>query len=160
MRIDVRSDSRGGDTIEVATFYIGSRWLGIRAEHVVESVTPEGITIVPGACQFVKGQIIYKNVPTVILDIRSILEEEPRGVDKDTQIIIVQTGKMKIGLLVDGLGEIPEIPMHRVEAPEHLIEKHTRYTDVVIKPDPKSANQEILVVLHPDGLVDCIRDLI
>jgi len=160
MRIDVRSDSKGADTIEVATFYIGSRWLGIRTEHVVESVTPEGITIVPGACLFVKGQIIYQNIPTVILDIRSILEEEPRGIGKDSQIIIIKTEKMKIGLLVDGLGEIPEIPMSRIEEPEHLIEKHTRYTDVVVKPDPKSPNQEILVVLHPDGLVDCIRDMI
>lgn len=160
MRIDVRSDSRNVDTIEVATFYIGSRWLGIRTEHVVEAVTPEGITIVPGACIFVKGQIIYNNVPTVILDIRSILDEEPRGVSKNTQIIIVKTEKMKIGLLVDGLGEIPEIPMNRVEEPDHLIENNTHYTDVVIKPDPKSENQEILVVLHPDGLVDCIRDRI
>jgi len=159
MRIDVRADSKGADTIEVATFYIGSRWLGIRTEHVIEAVTPDGITIVPGTCEFVKGQIIYNNVPTVILDIRSILQEVPRDVGKDTQIIIINTEKMKIGLLVDGLGEIPEIPLDRVEEPDHLIET-TRYTDCVVKPAQSSSNQEILVVLHPEGLLDCIRDMI
>lgn len=106
-----------------------------------------------------QGQIIYKDVPTVVLDIRPILQEKPADVSNDSQIIIVQAGKVKVGLLVDGLGEIPEIPLDRIEEPDHIIE-NTRYTDCIVKPDTKSANQEMLVVLHPDGLMDCIKEMI
>ncbi|PLX66922.1 MAG: chemotaxis protein CheW [Denitrovibrio sp.] len=157
--IDVRAASKAEDSIEVATFFIGSKWLGIKTEYVLEAVKPDGITFIPGACQFVKGQIIYDNVPTVVLDIRPILQEKQRDVSKDSQIIIIKAGKVKMGLLVDGLGEIPEIPVRRVEEPDHIIED-TRYTDCIVKPDINSSNQEMLVVLHPDGLLDCIKDMI
>jgi len=157
--IDIRSDIKGGDCIEVATFYIGNRWLGIRTEHIVEAVQPSGLTVIPGSCDFVKGQMIYNNTPTVLLDIRSILDEEEREISKETQIVITKTEKMLIGLVVDGLGAIPEIPNNRVEQPDHIIE-NTRYTDCIVKPQTKSENQDILVVLHPDGLLDCIKDMI
>ncbi|PLX68897.1 MAG: chemotaxis protein CheW [Denitrovibrio sp.] len=157
--IDIRSDIKGGDCIEVATFYIGNRWLGIRTEHIVEAVQPSGLTVIPGSCDFVKGQMIYNNTPTVLLDIRSILDEEECEISKETQIVITKTEKMLIGLVVDGLGAIPEIPNNRVEQPDHIIE-NTRYTDCIVKPQTKSENQDILVVLHPDGLLDCIKDMI
>lgn len=159
MSIDIRSDSKGDEYIEVATFYIGSRWLGIKIEHVLESISPNGLTIVPGACEFVKGQIIYKNIPTVVLDIRPILDEPARPITKESQVIMIKVGKINIGIIVDGLGEIPEIPKNRVEEPRHILE-NTRYTDCIVKPNPKAKNQEILVVLHPDGLLDCIKESI
>lgn len=158
-QMEVRSDAKNGDCIEVATFYIGNRWLGIKTQHVLEAVKPDGITVIPGASKFVKGQIIFQGKPTVILDIRPILDEPARPMDKDTQIIMVKTGKMPIGLIVDGLGEIPEIPVKRVEMPDHIIED-TRYTDCIVKPDVKSKSEEMLVVLHPDGLLDCVKSMI
>jgi len=159
MQIDVRPDSKGGDLIEVATFYIGSRWLGIQTKHVLEAVKPDGLTVVPGSAGFVKGQIIYKGTPTVIIDIRSILDEPERQTTRNSQIIMIKTAKTNVGLVVDALGAIPEIPNNRVEKPDHILD-NTRYTDCIIKPNPKSDNQEILVVLHPDGLIDCIKELL
>jgi len=159
LRIDTRSSDRNVDSIEVATFFIGSKWLGLKVEYVVEAINPVGITVVPGACEYVKGQVIYNDMPMVVLDIRAILNEPEHPVTSESQIIVVRHGEVCLGLLVDGLGEIPEVPKIRVEAPDCVIEE-TKYTDCIVKPDPKSENQDMLVVLHPDGLVSFIKDQI
>jgi len=159
LEVEARSPSKGEKTIEVATFYIGSRWLGLRTDYVVQAVNPEGLTLVPGTSSFVKGQILFDGTPTVVLDIRGILNEPPKDITKDSQVVILDAGSVKVGLLVDGLGAIPEVAESRVETPDCVVEE-TRYTDVIIKPENGSADQEMLVVLHPKGLISFIKDMV
>ena len=158
LRIDARGD-KDTDTVEIATFFIGNRWLGLRTEYVLEAVQPEGITHIPGSCSFMKGQIIYDELPMAVLDIRQILNEPERPVTIESQIVVVQAENVKVGLLVDGLGEIPEIDVSRIEEPDCVIEE-TRYTDCIVKPEVNSANQDMLVVLHPQGLISFIKEQI
>jgi chemotaxis signal transduction protein len=159
MSIQVNSEKNGGDCTEIATFYIGPKWLGIETCHIVEAIDPDGLTFVPGSSSFVKGRIIYHDVPLLVVDIRSILELPEKEVDAESQIIILKTEKDRFGLVVDALGEIPEIPNSRIEKTEHILE-NSKYTECIVKPDPKSNNREMLIVLRPEGIISRLRDLL
>jgi len=158
MKIDVRSHSDRKDCIEVATFFIDDKWLGIRSCHIRESVKPHNVVTLPGSPIFVKGQMIYGGKPTVLVDIRPILGLPTKPLSMDSQIIIIKTEKTNIGLIADALAEIPEIDLSRVDEPDKVMDK-TRYTDCIIKPENGRDDQEMLLVLHPDGLLECIKEL-
>lgn len=159
MNIQVSSDKTGMDCLEAATFFIGTKWLGIDVKHVVEAIDPDGLTHVPGNRRFVKGRIIYQDVPLLVVDIRSLLEMPEKEMDSETQIVILTTGKDRFGLVVDALGEIPEVPNSRVDRSEHILE-NSKYTDCIVKPDPKSGQKEMLLVLKPDGIIAALRDML
>lgn len=93
------------------------------------------------------------------MDIRSLLEMPEKEMDSETQIIILTTGKDRFGLVVDALGEIPEVPNSRVDRSEHILE-NSKYTDCIVKPDPKSGQKEMLLVLKPDGIIAALRDML
>ena len=61
------------DCIELATFYIGDKWLGINAEHVDEAVNSAGLTTIPGSPDYVIGKFVYNNELITVIDIRTQL---------------------------------------------------------------------------------------
>ena len=148
-----RTRTGGKDCIEVASFFIGDRWLGINADHVLEAINPEGITIIPGAHKFVVGKVFYHGDPIPVVDIRQELRLPPKDINLETQIVVAKAGATKVGLLVDGLGEIPEVCLDRVEMANGLLDSQENYVECVIKPEPQSAGGNMLVVLDPERLV-------
>ena len=146
---------RGGgtDCIEVATFYIGQKWLGINAAKVVEAVNLEGVTIVPGSHPFVKGKMMYAGNAIAVVDIRGQLDMPDEPCPPQAQVVVVQAGKTRIGLVVDALGEIPEVCMSRVDATSSILDGEESYVECIIKPDPQSGSRELLVVVDPERLV-------
>lgn len=156
MKVTKKND--GSDCIEVATFFIGTKWLGIKTKHVIEAINPDGLTTVPGSLPFVKGRRIYKDVPIVVVDIRSVLQLPEKEIDSDTQIIVLKTeGKSMFGLIVDALGEIPEICGSRVESSEHVLDR-SKYTECIVK--PIKDDDEMLMVLRPEGIIGKLKELL
>ncbi|WP_045220208.1 chemotaxis protein CheW [Desulfonatronum thioautotrophicum] len=148
-----RTRTGGNDCIEVASFFIGDRWLGINADHVLETINPEGITVIPGAHRFVVGKIFYQGDSIPVVDIRRELRLPPKEIDMETQIILAKAGTSKVGLLVDGLGEIPEVCMDRVEKANGMLDSQESYVECVVKPETNSKDVNMLVVLDPERLV-------
>jgi len=158
VRVKGTADSK--DCIEVATFFIGTKWLGIKTENVVEAINPEGLTTVPGSHRFVKGRRIYKDLPLLVVDIRSILGLPEKEVDNDSQIIVLRfRGDQLFGLIADALGEIPQIPLDRVECSDHILD-NSKYTECIVKPDPGQPNGEMLMVLRPEGIIGKLKEMI
>lgn len=158
--VRVKANADGRKTIEAATFYIGTKWLGIKTENVVEAINPEGLTTVPGSHKFVKGRRIYKDMPLLVVDIRSVLDLPEKEVDNDSQIIVLRYKDDQLfGLIADALGEIPQIPLDRVECSDHILD-NSKYTECIVKPDPSQPNGEMLMVLRPEGIIGKLREMI
>lgn len=141
------------DCIEVASFFIGDRWLGINADLVLEAINPEGITTIPGSHSFVIGKVLYNGDPIPVVDIRQELRLPPKEFDVNTQIVVAAAGDSKMGLVVDALGEIPEVCIDRVNASNGLLDSQENYVEAVIKPDADAPGSSLLVVLDPERLV-------
>ena len=109
---------RGGATVEIATFYVGHQWLGLPAASVVEAIDAEGLTPAYGGNnELVAGVKMFRGKLISVLHLGRVLQP---GTDADIsherQIVVVRTrGRICMGLLVDELGEIPEVAQEDIQ---------------------------------------------
>ncbi|MCT7596752.1 chemotaxis protein CheW [Aliarcobacter butzleri] len=100
-----------GETIELATFYLGKRLLAVNSKNVIESIGIEELqeSIEMDKKNHFKGMVLHKNKLISVLDIRDFVNEEIEdGTLKN--IILVEYDKDNIehcvGLLVSSLETI------------------------------------------------------
>lgn len=108
----------GVETVDVATFYVGRMWLGIPAAEVVEAIDVSGITpAIGGGNPIMAGVKMYRGtlIPIVYL-YRLIGPEGESELSGGTQVVVLRFNEKEyIGLLVDRLGEIPEIAKEEIQ---------------------------------------------
>lgn len=148
--------AKGEECIEVATFYIGKRWFGIRVEKVIEAVNSAGISSIPGMHTFVAGKLLYEDNLLPVLEIHSHLQLPPRDTETDSPVVIMKSEGLCIGLIVDALGEIPEVCMDRVDQKFSILDSHENFIDCIIKPNEHEENKELLIVLDPKKLAQAL----
>ncbi|WP_323658369.1 chemotaxis protein CheW [Aliarcobacter butzleri] len=100
-----------GETIELATFYLGKRLLAVNSKNVIESIGIEELqeSIEMDKKNHFKGMVLHKNKLISVLDIRDFVNEEIEdGTLKN--IILVEYDKDNVehcvGLLVSSLETI------------------------------------------------------
>ena len=145
------------DCLEVATFYIGSKWLGINVAKVVEAIRYEGVTDIPGAHKLVKGKVFYDDDVVPVIEIHTEVDMELPVDESKLQIVIINYTdeshrNRRVGIVVDALGEIPEVCDSRVDK-THTVFDGKGYTESIIKPENEAGRSEMLVVLSPEGLM-------
>ncbi len=113
------SNRRGsGSGVELATFHIGQRWLALPAANVVEAIDTSGLTPPTGAeGDVVAGFRMYRNKLITVLRLDKMISGTNESSSTEQQIVVVKThGKICLGLLVDSLGEIPEVPADDIQS--------------------------------------------
>lgn len=148
--------SSGMDCIELATFFIGDKWLGINTKYVEEAITSEGLTVIPGSADHVLGKLVYNDELITVLDIRRQLKLPEKPFDPVSPVVIVRADNANIGIVVDALGEIPEICMDRVDKTNSVLDCSKGYVDCIIKPERDSGKTELLVAVDPTKLVNAL----
>lgn len=99
------------------TFLVGDETFGFGIEYVTEIVGMQSITTVPDMQSYVKGVINLRGSVIPVLDIRLRFGMEEREYDERTCIIVVQMGDLSVGLIVDIVNEVTDIPESKVSAP-------------------------------------------
>jgi len=113
-----RSNRRGAELMELATFYIGEHWVGVEAKRIMEAIPAGNITAVPGAAEHMVGMRYHRSRAVPVIDLRQIIgchTQTPPPVEQHIVIMRESPDREAIGLLVDALGEIPEIPVEAIE---------------------------------------------
>ena len=144
----VHSDrNQDGGTVEVATFHIGTTWFGLRSENVVEAVDPVGITSVPGAGDYFGGYLMYNSLPIPVYDIAEPANAGPHMENSSRQVIVLRKGDgPQFGILVDGLGEIPEIAAGRLQPLPPMLAGGNVLGEAIITPDNVDKDHLLLVL--------------
>lgn len=96
------------------TFKIGDEEFGIPIEHVIEIVGIQKITEVPDMPDFVKGVINLRGKVIPVMDIRLRFKMESIAYDDRTCVVVVNVGDVTIGLVVDTVSEVVDIPEENV----------------------------------------------
>ena len=99
------------------TFRLGKEDYGIEIAHVTEIVGIQKITEVPDMPGFVKGVINLRGQVIPVIDVRVRFGMEPREYDDRTCVIVVKVRETSIGLIVDTVSEVREIPADNVSPP-------------------------------------------
>lgn len=163
LRVQASHRFESENTTEIASFYIGDKWLGIRSELVVEAVNSKGLTLIPGANRMLSGRINYNNKTVDVLNLRCELGLEPKELDENTQIVVTKIDKdiedsdepiKYFGILVDELGEIPEVPNNRIDSLNTVFGANDLLGDGIVKPENSGNETQMLVILDPKKLLE------
>ncbi len=99
------------------TFNIGNEDYGIEICYVTEIVVMQEITQVPDMPEFIKGVINLRGNVISVMDMRSRFHLDDKEYDDRTCIIVVDVNEMQIGLIVDSVKEVVDIPAAQIDPP-------------------------------------------
>ena len=99
------------------TFAVGREDYGIAICHVTEIIGIQKITEVPDMPEHVKGVINLRGKVIPVMDVRLRFRMEQRDYDDRTCIVVVDVNNAAIGLVVDTVKEVADIPANQIEPP-------------------------------------------
>ena len=107
------------DTMEgkFLIFRIKDEEYGIAIRNVMEINGIQNITELPDTPHYVKGVINLRGKVIPVIDVRLRFGMEARDYDERTCIIVVSIREMQVGLVVDSVSEVLDIPDDKVEPP-------------------------------------------
>lgn len=126
MSTSVDSDTAIPDDIEdtlkgrYLTFRVGDEEYGIEILHVIEIVGVQEITWVPNVPSFVRGVINLRGHVIPVIDVRERFSMPSRNYDARTCVIVVRIDDVTVGMVVDTVNEVREIPESSISAPPQV----------------------------------------
>lgn len=99
------------------TFVVGEETFGFGIEYVTEIVGMQPITTVPDMQDYVKGVINLRGSVIPVIDIRLRFGLEEREYGERTCIVVVKMGELSVGLIVDIVHEVTDIPESKISEP-------------------------------------------
>jgi chemotaxis signal transduction protein len=82
-------------------------------------------------------------------------KEDKRHSGSEPQIIVLRLSDEQdslIGIMVDELGEIPEIPADRIEKISPMMSTGNTLSESLVKPGAGKSSREMIVLLSPERL--------
>lgn len=102
------------------TFELGSETYGLDIAHVREIVGMQTITQVPDVPHYVRGVINLRGKVIPIMDVRARFNLPNRSYDDRTCIIVINVNEWWVGLVVDTVSEVLDIPKDHIEPPPRI----------------------------------------
>jgi len=97
------------------TFHLAKEDYGIAIRQITEIIGIQKITEVPDMPDFVKGVINLRGKVIPVIDVRTRFGLPPRDYDERTCIIVVNIEGSAMGLVVDKVNEVADIPDAQIE---------------------------------------------
>lgn len=142
--------------ISVATARVGNIWLGFRAEDVAEAIPLGTITTIPSGSQALKGLVRYRQTAAPVIDPRHLLPEGCSPQSEGENLLVVRVDGNYVGLIVDELGEVPDIPLRAIEATGTTLGTDSNYLEGVIKPDQHSSKEALTLLLRTKPFIELV----
>lgn len=98
------------------TFHLGTEDYGIEIRFVTEIIGIQKITVIPEMPDYIKGVINLRGKIIPVMDVRVRFRIEPRAYDERTCIIVVNIRDSAVGLVVDTVSEVVDIPESQIES--------------------------------------------
>ncbi len=106
------------------TFGIGGEDYGISIAFVTEIVGMQRVMEVPDVPRFIKGVINLRGKVIPVMDVRLRFGMEEKVYTERTVIIVLDIENIPIGLVVDNVSEVLEIPEANIDQPPQFGSHH------------------------------------
>ena len=101
------------------TFTLEDEFYGIEIKYVIEIIGIQPISEIPELPEYIMGIINLRGKIIPVMDVRLRFKKEPLEYNDRTCIIVIQIEDISVGLIVDGVSEVIDIPdCEIVEPPE------------------------------------------
>ncbi len=128
MSIDDIDGSGNDPVIQLVTFRLKDETYGINVMHVQEVLRVSEIAPVPGAPDYVLGIINLRGNVVTVIDTRSRFGLPAADVTDTSRIVIIESDKQVVGILVDAVAEVVELTETQIDsAPNVGNEESSRY---------------------------------
>jgi purine-binding chemotaxis protein CheW len=117
---DYDEDDEDTQKDKFLTFQVGTEEFGIEICYVTEIIGLQKITDVPDMPDFIKGVINLRGKVIPVMDVRTRFNIESREYDDRTCIVVVNINDKAVGLVVDRVSEVVDIPESQVEPPAQI----------------------------------------
>lgn len=146
-RMEEQEDTQHGRYL---TFPVGDETFAIEIRCVNEIIGMYPITRLPDVPVHVKGIINLRGKIVPVIDIRLKFKKPPVEYDERTCIIVMETGGLYAGLIVDSVSEVLTIPDEEIVAPpEYGANAQNRYISGIGTSDGK-----VKLILDANELLD------
>ena len=132
-----------GEVVQVVSFRLGNEEYGVDISQVQEIIRMVEITHVPRAPRFMEGVINLRGQLIPIIDLRTRFSMPRADQTKSTRIVVTEIGSKRVGIVVDSVSEVLNIPIEHVEdAPDMIAGVGTEYIQGVGK-----VNDRLIILL-------------
>ncbi|MCC6708593.1 MAG: chemotaxis protein CheW [Gammaproteobacteria bacterium] len=132
------------------TFRLADEIYGINVMQVQEVLRMTDVAPVPGAPHFVMGIINLRGNVVTVLDTRKLLDLATSDITDSSRIMIIESGKVTVGLLVDSVAEVVNIALSDIDPPPSVgNDEGSRYIQGVY-----SSDQQILILIDLNKLIN------
>ena len=114
---DIYDDDEDTQKDKYLTFHLAGEDYGIEIAYVTEIIGIQKITEVPDMPDFIKGVINLRGQVIPVMDVRARFKLPSRDYDERTCIVVVDINSTAVGLVVDQVSEVVDIPDAQVEPP-------------------------------------------
>lgn len=150
--------SNNDELEEIATFYIGDKWLGVKQSEIIEAISATSLEtpISTDSKHHFKGTVFYKDYVTSVLDINSFIKNTSQN--EKSEIILVEyagsVGHHTVGILVDKLGEIIKVPKSYIKPFEKHLIGGGMLGESIVQPPEGTKTQSLLTLLNIAKIAD------
>ncbi len=132
------------------TFRLADEIYGINVMQVQEVLRMTDVAPVPGAPHYVMGIINLRGKVVTVLDTRKLLDLATGDITDTSRIMIIESGKVTVGLLVDSVAEVVNISSSEIDPPPSVgNDEGSRYVQGIY-----SSEQQILILIDLDKLIN------
>lgn len=108
-------------------FKVGSESYGIEIKHVTEIIGIQAITQMPELPPYIKGIINLRGKIIPVMDVRIRFRMPTIEYNDRTCVIIADISDMSVGLIIDSVSEVIDIPDENIVAPPELGKNTNRF---------------------------------
>lgn len=115
-------DSRfSEENLHLVTFELSGEVFGVDIMQVSEVIPVPRITRIPQAPECIKGLINLRGKILVVIDLNKRLGFSSKETDSLSRIIIVEVKDTVIGMLVNSVKEVMNLPLSSIQPPPEMI---------------------------------------
>ena len=114
-------ENPGSTSFRFVSFMLDGDWYGQDIRYIHEVNKVQEITEMPGMPEYILGVMNLRGKIVPIMDLRRRLDLPPKEIDDSSRIIVVEYDGSLVGILVDQVYQVMEVPLEEcVEPPPSI----------------------------------------
>jgi purine-binding chemotaxis protein CheW len=105
---------------QLVVFELANEHYGVDISSVESIIKMQEITRIPHSPSFVEGITNLRGLVLPVIDLRKRFSLESQAASRDSRIMVVALGPVKVGMIVDAVSEVLRVPSESIEPPPSM----------------------------------------
>ncbi|EEG76395.1 chemotaxis protein CheW [Dethiobacter alkaliphilus] len=117
----------------IVLFNLNNEEFALPVNQVREVIKIPEVTKLPGTADYVQGVVTIRGKVIPVINLKKRFRLPVNGIQESSKIIIAESGREVVGLIVDHVNEVKKINLHEIQMQPQIIEQTAnRYIEGVV----------------------------